>query len=235
MTDRTSWAAARGNMYKFLAAAFLEPPGEVLIGPLLEDGFLDDLEEVFGAAAVSDLRRFAAEFQGDYEGLDQEFQGLFMVPLGQYVTPYEAVYRDEREVGDERVRGLLLGPSTLAVKQLYREAGAAISEQFEDLPDHVGLELACMEFLCAGEARAWEREDLDEVKQVGRFQRRLLHDHLLQWVPALCARVRDRAAGPFYRGIASLTEEFLAREAECLTTAAEVSWPAPAGQRRLLQ
>ena len=221
MTDRTSWAAARGNMYKFLAAAFLEPPGEVLVGPLLEDGFLDDLEEVFGDAAVSDLRRFAAEFQGDYEGLDQEFQGLFMVPLGQYVTPYEAVYRDEREVGDERVRGLLLGPSTLAVKQLYREAGAAISEQFEDLPDHVGLELACMEFLCAAEGRAWDREDLGEVTRVRGFQRRLLHDHLLQWFPTLCAQIRDRAAGAFYPGIAGLTEAYLRSEADALGASAE--------------
>ena len=105
-----------------------------------------------------------------------------------------------------------MGPSTLAVKQLYREAGAAISEDFKDLPDHVGLELACMEFLCAGEARAWDREDLDEVTRVRGLQRRMVHDHLLQWVPALCGRIRERAPGPFYRGIASLTEAYLARE-----------------------
>jgi len=209
MTDRATWAAARGNMYRFLAAAFLEPPGEPLVGPLLADGFLDELEQIFGAAPVADLRRFAAGFLGDYNALDREFQDLFMVPLGRYVTPYEAVYRDEREVGDTRVGGLLMGPSTLAVKQLYRQVGAAISEDFKDLPDHVGLELACMEFLCAAEARAWDREDLEGARRVRGLQRRLLHEHLLQWVPALCARIRERAAGPFYRGIASLTAAYL--------------------------
>ena len=217
MTDRGSWATARANMYKFLAAAFLEPPGEALIRPLLADGFLRDLEEVFGLAPVEDLRRFAGGFHGDYDALDQEFQSLFMVPLGRYVTPYEAVYRDEREVGDTLVRGLLMGPSTLVVKQLYREAGAAISEEFKDLPDHVGLELACMEFLCAAEARAWDREDLEEVRRVRGLQRRLVHEHLLQWVPALCARIRERAAGPFYRGIASLTEAYLRSEGDELS------------------
>ncbi len=222
MTDRGSWATARANMYKFLAAAFLEPPGETLIRPLLADGFLRDMEEVFGPAPVADLCRFAEDFRGDYQALDQEFQSLFMVPLGHYVTPYEAVYRDEREVGDTRVQGLLMGPSTLAVKRLYREAGAAISEEFKDLPDHVGLELACMEFLCAAEARAWHRGDLGEVKRVRSLQQRLLRDHLLQWVPALCRQIRGKAAGPFYRGIASLTEAYLRHEAEELASS-----PAP--------
>lgn len=204
-------------MYRFLSAAFLQPPNEAFVTPLLADGFIAELEETFGATAVADLRSFVREFQGDYVSLDQEFQDLFMVPLGRYVTPYEAVYRDEREAGETRVRGLLMGPSTLAVKQLYRQAGAAISEHFKDLPDHVGLELACMEFLCQAEARAWDKEDLDEMCRVRGLQRRLLQEHLLQWIPALCERIRERAAGPLYRGIASLTEAYLQQEAEALT------------------
>lgn len=216
MTDRVSWAEARGDMYRFLSAAFLEPPSEALLAPLLADGFVEGLEEIFGTAAVDNLRQFVRGFQGDYAALDQEFQDLFMVPLGRYVTPYEAVYRDEREMGDTRVRGLLMGPSTLAVKQLYREAGAAVSEDFKDLPDHIGLELACMEFLCRGEAQAWDQEDLDAVRRLRDFQRRLLQEHLLQWVPTLCRRIRESATGPLYRGIASLTEAYLADEAETL-------------------
>jgi TorA maturation chaperone TorD len=203
-------------MYKFLAAAYLEPPSQPLLAPLLADGFVEWLEEVFGAPAAQDLQEFVQGVQGDYEKLDQEFQSLFIVPLGRYVTPYEAVYRDEREMGDTRVRGLLMGPSTLAVKQLYREAGAAVSEDFKDLPDHIGLELACMEFLCRGEAQAWDQENLDEVRRLRDFQRRLLQEHLLQWVPTLCRRIRESATGPLYRGIASLTEAYLADEAETL-------------------
>jgi len=30
---------------------------------------------------------------GDYDALDRQYQELFVVPLGRYVTPYEAVYR----------------------------------------------------------------------------------------------------------------------------------------------
>ena len=221
MTDQANWARARGNMYKFLSAAFLEPPSKALVTSLLANGFIEELEDVFGAAAVDDFRQFAGGFHGDYESLDQEFQDLFMVPLGRYVTPYEAVYRDEREVGDARVQGLLMGPSNLAVKQLYREGGAAVSEDFRDLPDHVGLELAYMEFLCEAEARAWEHDHLDDAHRMRDFQKRLLHEHLLQWVPTLCGRIREKSLGPFYRGIAGVTEAYLRREANALGNAAE--------------
>ena len=213
MTEQADWARARTDMYRFLSAAFLEPPSKTLVAALAKSGVIEELEEVFGAAAVDDLRQFVGAYQGDLESLDQEFQDLFMVPLGRYVTPYEAVYRDERVVGEERVNGLLSGPSTLAVKELYREAGAAITEDFKDLPDHVGLELACMKFLCEQEARAWKRRGLDDAQRLRDLQKRLLHEHLLQWVPALCGRIRENAPGPFYRGIAGLTLAYLSQDA----------------------
>ncbi len=217
MTEQADWARARANVNKFLSAAFLEPPGETLVATLSGESFIEELEEIFGSVAVDDLRQFAGEFDGDHESLNQEFQDLFMVPLGRYVTPYESVYRDERQVGDTVIRGLLAGPSTLAIKQLYREAGADISEDFKDLPDHIGLELACLEFLCEQEARAWEQQDLAKANQMRELQKRLLHEHLLVWAPALCARIRENAPGPFYRGIASLTETSLKWEASFLT------------------
>ena len=214
MTETGAWARARGQLYRFLAAAFLRPPTESFVAPLLGDGILGELADRFGACAVADLQRFRESFDGDYEALDQEYQSLFVVPLGRYVTPYEAVYRDERVVDDQVVRGLLMGPSTLDVKALYREAGLEVPAELLELPDHVGIELGCMQSLCEAEARAWEGADAEGAERAGQLQRRLLEEHLLQWVPALCARIRENAPGPFYRGIAALTEVFLRHEAE---------------------
>ncbi len=214
--DKASWAKARADMYRFLSAVFLEPPTKALIDSLLADGFIEELEELFGFDTVRDLREFATRFDGDYEGLDQEFHDLFMVPLGRYVTPYEAVYRDEREIGDERVSGLLMGPSTLAVKQLYRDAGIVVSEDFKDLPDHVGLELACMGFLCDAENAARRQNDADAAARMRKMQQRFFHEHLTVWLPALCGRIRENSSGPFYRGIANLTEAYLRQDSEAL-------------------
>ena len=214
MTTTSAWASARGQLYRFLAVAFLTPPTAEMVAPMLDDDVLEELGKRFGGDAVADLGAFKQSFSGDTDALDREYQDLFVVPLGRYVTPYEAVYRDERVIDGQVVRGLLMGPSALAVKALYREAGLDIAADLLELPDHVGLELAGMQTLCRAEARAWERDDVEAAARARGLQRRLLEEHLLRWVPALCARVRENAPGPFYRGIAALTEAFLRREAQ---------------------
>jgi len=214
MIAADAWARARGQLYCCLAAAFLRPPGDTFVAPFLDGATLATLGARFGDDAVAELDRFRQGFDGDYEALDQEYQSLFVVPLGRYVTPYEAVYRDERVVEDEVVRGLLMGPSTAAVTVLYREAGAEVAPDLFELPDHVGLELGCMHVLCEAEARAWERGDRPAAARAQQLQWRLLIKHLLQWVPSLCRRIRANAPGPFYRGIADLTEALVRQEAE---------------------
>ena len=216
MITEAAWAAARGQLYRFLAGAFLRPPSEQSVAPILDGGILPDLAWQFGAEAIAELEQFSAAFDGDWDALNQEYQSLFTVPLGRYVTPYEAVYRDERVVEGEVVRGLLMGPSTLAIKALYRDAGVEVAAELGELPDHIGLELGCMQALCDAEAQGRQDGDEETVTRATELQRRLLHGHLLQWAPSLCARVRANARGPFYQGIATLTEAFLEQEAEAL-------------------
>ncbi len=213
MTMASVSAAARARLYRFLAAAYLRPPTAAFVAPFLADGLVAELADRFGTDAVADLVEFRAGFDGDYDALDQQYQDLFVVPLGRYVTPYEAVYRDERIVGAEVVRGLLMGPSTLAVTALYHAAGLEIAPELRELPDHVGLELACMGTLCDAEAHALEQGDAAAVARARDLQRGLLGEHLVRWVPALCARVRAQAQGELYRGLAALTEALLRREA----------------------
>jgi TorA maturation chaperone TorD len=213
MIAEAASAVARGQLYGFLAGAFLRPPTCQSVSPILDDVLLRQLAEQFGVGAVGELEQFRSGFDGSWDTLDQEYQSLFTVPLGRYVTPYEAVYRDERVVAGEVVHGLLMGPSTLAVKAIYRDAGVEVADDVRELPDHIGLELGCMQVLCDAEARAREEGDGDAVARAQALQRRLLHEHLRQWVPRLCERIRANAPGPFYRGIGALTEAFLDQEA----------------------
>ncbi len=213
MIMEAACAAARGQLYGFLAGAFLRPPTAQSVSPILGDTVLRQLAEQFGADAVTELEQFRSRFDGGWDALDQEYQSLFTVPLGRYVTPYEAVYRDERVVDGEVVRGLLMGPSTLAVKAIYREAGVEVSDDVRELPDHVGLELGCMQVLCDAEARAWEAGDTSALARAQALQRRLLRQHIRQWTPRLFERIRSNAPGPFYRGIVALTDAFLDQEA----------------------
>ncbi len=106
-----------------------------------------------------------------------------------------------------------------------------------ELPTHIGVELSFMSFLCEREAAALgdSRPDgqpqggaaaetatgTDEIlARVREFQTRFLQEHLNTWFPQLCGSIRAKAKGPLYRGLAEITEAFLAAETTNLSAQA---------------
>ena len=70
--------------------------------------------------------------------------------------------------------------------------------------------------LAGHEARAWERRDHEQVANALEYQHEFMRDHLLRWVPIFCRKVIEKAEIGFYRGVARVTRDFLASEAEDL-------------------
>jgi TorA maturation chaperone TorD len=204
-------AAARGALYRFLAATFLAPLGPETLALFESSGLAERIERLFGPLVAGQFAQ-VARGTAALGALRQEFDNLLVVPLGRYLTPYEAVYTDERVVGNQRVRGLLMGPSTVAVQACYRAAGAQLDGECRELPDHVGVELSFMQFLCDEERRAWEQGDRSSAVEWRARERHFVQHHLGRWVPELCRRMAERAATAFYRGVALLTAEFVAVE-----------------------
>lgn len=209
-------AGGRAAVYGVLASLYLEPPSADLVRGLLDLSASPEMSDLFDGPAAVCLRRFAASYGGDLDCLRQEFHDLFLVPLGHYVTPYEAVYRDERVVGETRVGGLLMGPSTVAVLSAYRESGLQVASDCGELPDHVGIEISFIALLCTREREAWQSGDAGGARQLLRQEEQFVNHHLLKWVPDLCRRIADNARSDFYRGVALLTEEFLRADAASL-------------------
>lgn len=210
-------AEARGNIYGFLSRLLLEAPTESLVSPLCQPDVLAALGDMLGAAAPRHFQDFLQHYPENLKPLVQEYHDLFTVPLGRYVTPYEAVYRDERVVEGKRMKGLLMGESSVAVQQSYREAEVRITEDFLELPDHAGLELSFMSYLCHKQAEALNRSDTQQSLILLHRQKTFLQKHLTPWIPSLCARICEQAQGPFYKGVAKLIEAFIALEAETLS------------------
>jgi TorA maturation chaperone TorD len=221
-------AGARADMYRFLSGVYLSPPDEDLLRHLIDHDFLDELAAVFGEQVVAELKDFASRtsIDEDLKNLRQEYMGLFAVPTGRYVTPFEDVYRGGLGK-DQGGNGPLLGDRAIAVNRAYRRAGATMDRTCKELPTHVGVELSFMSFLCEREAAATYRE-ASEAAPDGRekepaestmfreLQSRFLQEHLIEWFPRLSARIQSCAGKPFYRGLAVVTEEFLSRDASSL-------------------
>lgn len=194
MSERIENMRSRAQQYRFLASVYLAPPTDQLL---------------------VDLKKLGLAAGDDPEAIRREYDNLFVVPLGQYTTPYEAVYRDAREVAGEKVRGLLMGPSTVDAIQRYREAGAEMDKTIKELPDHIGVELAFMQFLCEREAEAVEAGDASLADNYRDRRTGFLRDHLVPWVPLLAEKIRRNGRLRFYKELASLTLEILFEGRDC--------------------
>ncbi|HID27108.1 MAG TPA: hypothetical protein EYP22_04675 [Methanosarcinales archaeon] len=162
---------ARGNMYQFFSAIYLREPSKDFIDSILEREFINNLSEIFKEGAEC-LKNFAETFDGkleQYEELVMEYNSLFKVPLEQYVAPYESAWKEG-----------LLYIHAFEVKKFYEANGFSISEDYKDLPDHVGLELESA-------------------------QKKFFEDHLIKWVPNLCEEIIKKSKSDFYKGIARIT------------------------------
>lgn len=132
-----------------------------------------------------------------------EYNRLFVGPERLPCPPYESVYRKDRS---EMQIGTVLGPSTLDVKQRYREAGLEISKNFKDLPDHVGAELEFMHYLCS---KQLEVENVDESEKFMKMEKEFVELHLIPWVFSFADNVTRNTTSPFYSKAAFVLKEFM--------------------------
>lgn len=150
----------------------------------------------------------------------REFNDLFMVPATKYVAPYESVFVDLPIEADGKVAARTCGPSTQAVVRFYQQIGLAIGSDYTELPDYIGLELACMEFLCLREAQSLADGDHVAADRCRSMQLRFVREHLDRWAKKLAEAIRGKAQTSFYMTLADTLEEWIRQEAgtACLAT-----------------
>jgi len=219
--DRSSFvsqAEARGVGYGFLAGAFRAPPDAAMLARLATDAFLEDAKSLFGETAPVGLVTFCAEHSSDdlASAVRQDFMDLLKVPGGRYVTPYESVFRDEREVEGERVRGLLMGKPAIDVQKWYRLGAFDVAEGYDELPDHIALELAYVGALCGREREFQAAGDEVRLTRALEMERDFLAGHLCRWIDLLAERVEAKAATPYYGAVARMASSIVHDDLEAL-------------------
>lgn len=198
----------RRVLYHVLSSFFLNPPDREIIALLIKPDMMEDLEEILGRDSIALLRKFSEKFKGNYEELKGAYKDLFVIPVDKYVKPYESAYRDLRRTGHKKLQGQLMGPSAVAVKKFYKKAGADI-DGIKELPDHIGVELECMHFLCQREEIYWKKNSEENAACMLRLQKTFLLEHLYQWVGNLCENILKKSNNDFYRALAELTSNFI--------------------------
>lgn len=196
--------AARADLARLLSACYYEP-GEAFIEEKMLDSLVTAARGVDGALgeqAEQVAQAFGAEA---LQTLLIDYTRLFLAPEGPLAQPYGSVWLGGTQP--------LMQDSTLAVEAMYEQAGFAVDEEVRDLPDHIAVELEFVYALLFRQAQALSRGDAGDAEAAATLRRQFIAAHLKPWIGAFAAAVAAGAQSDFYRALATLTERFVAGEA----------------------
>ena len=187
----------RTNTYGFLSIVYLQEPNKEFIKSLRESNILNVLNKS-GLCFDEQITNDGSDnFLND---LILEYTRLFIGP-GKHISPYESVYRDNEDA--------LWSETTVEVKRFIESLGLEYSCNWSGLPDHIGVELELMQRLTCHEKEAWAREDKETAIRCLEFEKKFVDEHLSQWVPVFCDKVKEETRTAFYGEIAELTKQFI--------------------------
>jgi TorA maturation chaperone TorD len=201
----------RGHLYALLGLAhYREPTREFIEGLVESDAFPPAPFLSVDEQMARGLRLLAASLEPFREGVSQQalegLQGdhcqLFVGSGMPAAPPWESFYRTEE--------GLMVSSHTLEVRAFYERFDLVAERKEQEPEDHIGLELEFMACLCDRHGECLRNGDVREAAVTIQAQRDFLDGHLLQWISRFCEAVDLFAWTDFFRGMAQLTEGFVA-------------------------
>lgn len=201
MDDAIALARDRMLTYQLLSSLYLKEVTADLLAlmgrePSLQSGKLGEYISGLPAADLEEARVDAAS----------DFAALFLGMSADPVAPYESVYTSPEH--------LLMQDARDEVLAAYRQEGLGYAGT-DNLPeDHIGTEFEFMAKLCEVEVAALEAGDAAEAERLRDVQRSFIREHLAVWVPQFCDDVEARARTLFYGGLAEVTRQLVASEAD---------------------
>lgn len=199
-------AADRERTYRFIAGLCLQPPSDSLIA-MIKDGSILAAFQGGNGGSIDPWPEFIRQADGIQnlkDELEAEHTALFALPSG--VLPHEAVYLDK----EKRLGGRI----TLDVGRFYKGAGASILNDCKEVPDHLGMELEFMGFLCNMEQQLWKSTPPSLLNKCIGLQKTFLEEHLSKWAYRCCDEIIKHARYGFYKTVAHFIVEFLKCEEE---------------------
>jgi TorA maturation chaperone TorD len=147
----------------------------------------------------------------DWREAEYAFNRLFVGPVALEAPPFASVYLDNEP--------LVMGPTTMAVRQVYALLGLE-SPWKNTLPDdHVSLELDAALAL----SRAAGKVDLPDLDRVRRF---FVAEHMNAWLPEFHNRVTNStSAHPAITAAARMVRDWAARESVLIKDGNQTTTP----------
>jgi TorA maturation chaperone TorD len=199
--QRAVYEMIRGECYRFLAACFYLPKKETIGSDTFFPALINNLQQVCPAAAPSaELMQQAFSSQTEEE-LASEYAHLFMGPFALKAPPYGSVYLDENRI--------VMGPSTMETIKVYESEGLVRDAEFDELPDHIAVELEFVYYLIYRQVEALDKSDFASYQEYCHKEQEFISRFLGKWAPRLCANITNETSSAFYRSLTGCLEALL--------------------------
>jgi TorA maturation chaperone TorD len=207
--DLRNWTAAcRG-----LARAFAYPDAE-WVATLLDRRWPDTFISATRSLGIKSNRiqqaihSISNEPVAALRALEIEYTFLFISAVPHVpAPPYASAYAGQ---------GTLMGKPAEAATEAYRSAGLEMSPQSDVLPDHVAVELDFLAWLGEQAAAGSQAGQVPGMHGYLETQQKFLKDHVQQWIPEFCLRVKKAARLDLYYEFARVAEQLFGKAAKII-------------------
>lgn len=193
--------------YRLLSACLYQPSaewGEANLFGNLKRALLVVAPPVAGRAdAMEESFRTLGETE-----LAVVYARLFVGPFSLGAPPYGSYYLEP----EKRV----MGETTSAVLDFYREAGLSLDEEFTEMPDHMAVELEFLSYLLQRALAAMAEGDGAAFGDWTEKRKSFVERFFVGWYGEFCAAIRHSEDNPFYVALADCLEAVLQRDREHL-------------------
>jgi len=141
--------------------------------------------------------------------LDVDYANLFLGVKQKPAHPSESVYLSKEQSMYQEPRDRVLAA--------YWKAGIDKKKEYTEPEDHIAVELQFMEYLCRRSVEALQTGEVAEALRYMKTQEEFVNDHLARWVPRLAADILESGETDFYRGVALITDAFVATDKEAIS------------------
>lgn len=207
-------------MYAFLSRMYEKEIGLDLLKELVDvknpvlrldslDGF-DDVKLRKGFELLGNYLRTAVGRDLNQVKLELavEYASLFLGVKRKPPHPSESVYASKEQSMYQESRDRVLSA--------YWKADVDKKKEYTEPEDHIAIELQFMEYLCRKTVEALAKNEKDEAMRHLQVQGEFVNDHLARWVPQLTKDVLESAEVDFYRGVAGITDAFIAIDSKAI-------------------
>ncbi len=188
--------------YQYLSTCFYPPRKDVFLKDELVDHLAQSLGQVCSQAEAFSRQMGEHLLLYSTEDLSVEYAQLFVGPFELKAPPYGSVYLDGG--------GRTMGDSTIEVQKIYKESGLSLADDFNELPDHMAVELEFMHFLSFQEHRLIECGETENALQYLKKEYAFLANFLGSWVSPFCNRIRQNTDNKFYQLLSTIVDAFIA-------------------------